>query len=149
MRSEKTLNNLNFHLSFDDGFRNIITNALPILREHGVPATFFVPTSIISSDAETVRHYCLNITNHPTVIEIATWDDLAIAQDQGLTIASHTRTHARFSDISGSAAQLEHEIIGSKEDIERHLGQPCRYISWPYGTITDANTNSLDYVKRA
>src|SRR5580658_4189276 len=37
-----------FHLSFDDGFKNVVTNALPILREHGVPATFFVPTGIIS-----------------------------------------------------------------------------------------------------
>lgn len=149
VRGEKTLNNRNFHLSFDDGFRNIITNALPVLREHSVPATFFVPTSIISSDEETLRHYCLNITNYPGVIQIATWDDLLIAQDQGLTIASHTRTHARFSDISGSAAQLEDEIIGSKEDLERHLGRPSRYISWPYGRITDANINSIDYVKRA
>lgn len=149
VRGEKGLNNRNFHLSFDDGFRNIITNALPILREYGVPATFFVPTSIISTDDETLRQYCQNITNYPAMIEIATWDDLAIAQEQGLTIASHTRTHSRFSDISGSAAQLEHEIIGSKEDLERRLGRPCRYISWPYGTITDADTNSLDYVKRA
>ncbi len=140
VRGEKTLNNRNFHLSFDDGFRNITTNALPVLREYGIPATFFVPTSIISTDDETLRHYCLNINNYPSVIEIATWDDLAIAQEQGLTIASHTRTHARLSDISGSAAQLENELIGSKEDLERHLGRPCRYLSWPYGTITDAST---------
>ena len=36
-----------FHLSFDDGFNNVVTNAL--LREHGVPAAFFVPTAFISA----------------------------------------------------------------------------------------------------
>lgn len=29
-------------LTFDDGYRNQITHALPILRRHGMPATFFV-----------------------------------------------------------------------------------------------------------
>jgi len=31
-------------LTFDDGYRNNITHALPILRRHSAPATFFVPT---------------------------------------------------------------------------------------------------------
>lgn len=29
-------------LGFDDGFRSVVIDALPILREHGVPAVFFV-----------------------------------------------------------------------------------------------------------
>ncbi len=149
IRGENPLDKCYFHLSFDDGFRNIITNARPILCELGVPATFFVPTSIISADDESVRHYCLNVTNYSGVIEMATWDDLAKAQDQGLAIASHTRTHARFSEISGSAAKLEDEIFGSKADLEKHLGRPCPYISWPFGNIKDTDASSLDCVKRA
>src|SRR5262245_47950086 len=31
-------------LTFDDGYRNNIKHALPILRRYGVPATFFVAT---------------------------------------------------------------------------------------------------------
>lgn len=149
VRCEKPLNGRFFHLSFDDGFRNIITNALPVLRENGVPATFFVPTSVISADFARASNYSLNITHYPRVIELATWDDLAMAQEQGLQIASHTRTHARFTDISGSSAALQDEIFGSKEDLEQHLGRPCPYISWPYGSASDADASSLEYVKRA
>lgn len=149
VRRERPLNGRFFHLSFDDGFRNIITNALPVLRANGVPATFFVPTSVISADFARASDYSLNVTHYPRVIELATWDDLAMAQEHGLQIASHTRTHARFTDISGSSSALEDEIFGSKEDLEQHLGRPCPYISWPYGSARDSDESSLDYVQRA
>jgi peptidoglycan/xylan/chitin deacetylase (PgdA/CDA1 family) len=138
-----------FHLSFDDGFRNVITNAWPVLRQLGIPATFFVPTSVIGADYQVVEDYCLNVTNYGGVIEMASWDALARAQEEGLTIASHTRTHVRFSAISTSIAKMEDEIFGSKTDLEARLGRPCRYISWPYGRVTDADEKSLACVKKA
>ena len=36
-------------LTFDDGYRDNFHQAVPILREHGVPATFFVPTAFLDS----------------------------------------------------------------------------------------------------
>lgn len=138
-----------FHISFDDGFRNIIKNALPVLSKHQIPSTFFVPTAIIGADYSTVRDYCLNTTNYPRVIEIASWDDLKLASSHGMSIASHTRTHKRFSEISSDLSRLEEEIVGSKEELERNLGEPCRHISWPYGSIHDADEASLKFVRDA
>jgi hypothetical protein len=65
-----------FRLSFDDGLKNVVTNVLSVLREHGVPATFFGPTAIISGSEEQVEKYRRATTNYPSVIEMATWDDL-------------------------------------------------------------------------
>jgi len=36
-------------LTFDDGYRNNLTHALPILRRYNAPATFFVPTDFINN----------------------------------------------------------------------------------------------------
>lgn len=136
-----------FNLSFDDGFQNIVENALPVLIKHEVPATLFVPTQFISCSYEFEQHYCLNIARYSGVIKMASWSELREAASAGFEIASHTRTHARFSDISLSEDRLLYELAGSKNDIEDMVKQECKYISWPYGTISDADALSLSAVR--
>jgi peptidoglycan/xylan/chitin deacetylase (PgdA/CDA1 family) len=138
-----------FHLSFDDGFRNNFTNAVPILRDLGVHAAFYVPSAFVGADYATVREYCLESTRYRGVIEMMSWDDLQAMVEQGFEVGSHTRRHARFSMISGDAARMEDEIAGSKREIETKLGRPCKYIAWPYGRLVDADSASLEVAKRA
>ena len=38
-------------VTFDDGFRNNITHAAPLLKKYGVPATVFLTTGLIGTDA--------------------------------------------------------------------------------------------------
>jgi peptidoglycan/xylan/chitin deacetylase (PgdA/CDA1 family) len=137
-----------FHLSFDDGFRNNFTNALPILREHGVPAAFFVPSALVGADLATSDEYCRRI-DYRAAIEMLRWDDLAAMTRDGYDIGSHTRTHARFSDVSRDARRLEDEIAGSKRELEARLGVECKYISWPFGKRSDADATSLTMARNA
>jgi len=138
-----------FHLSFDDGLKSIITNALPILRSYDVPAVLFVPTAIISSPRGKFEAHRRLAASSPGLVEIATWADLEKARLAGFEIGSHTRTHARFTEISMSKTATEDEIYGSKIDIERKLGCECNYISWPYGRLADADVESLKAVQLA
>ena len=144
LRGEIAVEETLFHLSFDDGFRNVVTNALPFLQRQSVPAILFAPTALLD-DPSTVG------VRRPSPfdrMEMASWADLERALAMGFEVGSHTRTHARFSDISQSESAIEDEICGSKADIERRLGT-CRYISWPYGRLSDSDPLSLDAVRRA
>ena len=38
-------------LTFDDGYRDVLENALPVLREHGFPSTVFVVPGAIAGNA--------------------------------------------------------------------------------------------------
>ena len=138
-----------FHLSFDDGFRNVFTNALPVLQRHGVPAIFFVPTAFVEADWETARRYCLETAAYHGVIEMVKWEDLRAMVAAGFEVGSHTMTHARFSDISADPKRLELELAGSKQMMEAKLGRECKYISWPYGTLQDADDTSLQMAAKA
>jgi peptidoglycan/xylan/chitin deacetylase (PgdA/CDA1 family) len=77
------------------------------------------------------------------------WRDLAEMVAAGYDIGSHTRTHARFSTISRETALMEDEILGSKRELEQNLNRECKYISWPYGRLSDADDQSLDMVQHA
>jgi peptidoglycan/xylan/chitin deacetylase (PgdA/CDA1 family) len=149
LSGERPVDGRYFHLSFDDGFRNNYTNAVPILKKHEVPAIFFVPSGFIGADWERTRAYCLDVANYGSVVETLRWDDLKEMLDAGYEIGSHTRTHCRFTAISDDPARLEKEILGSKEELEAGLGYRCRYISWPYGRATDADAASVRFTKTA
>jgi peptidoglycan/xylan/chitin deacetylase (PgdA/CDA1 family) len=138
-----------FHLSFDDGLRNVSTNALPILKKYAVPAIMFVPSALVSADWATAREYCLSTEISESVVEMVTWEDLREAVAAGFEVGSHTKTHARFSAISRSDDMLEDEILGSKRQIEEGLGTECRYISWPYGRLGDADRRSLEMTRES
>ena len=149
LEGRREIDNKYFHLSFDDGFRNVFTNAFPVLKQHNVPAIFFVPSSLVNGDWKKAKHYCLDTTRYPGIIEMVRWDDLAEMVSAGYEIGSHTRNHARLSNISQDLVLLEAEIVGSKKDIEERLGIECKYISWPYGTWADVDKLSLEMVKKA
>jgi len=149
LHGTREIDGRHFHLSFDDGFRNVLQNALPILRQYGIPSLVFVPTALMNASPEAVREYCLKTTKYARVIELSTWEDLRSALADKCEVGSHTRTHARLADLSRSPERLRSEIEGSKRDIEEHLGVECKYVAWPFGRITDINEDVLAAVRLA
>ncbi len=149
LQGKKEINGKYYHLSFDDGFRNNFTNALPILKKYDVPAIFFIPSSLIDASEDKIDKYCMETTKYNSVIEMLKWDDVREMISLGYEIGSHTKTHARFSDISNNQELMEDEIVGSKKEIEENLDYECKYISWPYGTLDDADDKSLEMAKQA
>lgn len=98
-------------LTFDDGIRTQFTDAVPILNESGIKATFFITTNFVSGY----------------------WDLIKKASDAGHEIASHAMSHPDFEMLTDSL-DVEREIRGSKEAIEARLpGKACLTFAWPYG----------------
>jgi len=149
LKGEKVIDNRYYHLSFDDGFRNNFINAFPILKKHHIPCIFFVPSSLIDINWDKTKKYCLETAGYKGVIETLKWEDLLEMVSSGYEIGSHTRTHSRLTTISNDPKLLEDAVLGSKKELEAHLGVECRYISWPYGRLTDKDTISLEIIKRA
>lgn len=138
-----------FHLSFDDGLASVWRNGLPILAEHDVPATLFVNSAVVSSEATSVRESWERATNYAQPLSVMSWEQLRSAQAVGVEVGAHTRNHVRLSDISVEADRLESEVLGCKREIEAALGTPCRAIAWPYGTLRDIDANAIVAIRNA
>ena len=136
-----------FHLSFDDGFRNVYNNAFPILQMQSIPALFFIPSSWIDANWEQARSYCLIKTEYRGVIEMSRWSDLRDMVSHGFEIGSHSKTHTRLSYISKNNDILQDEIRGSKMEIEDRLGRECKYIAWPFGWQKAIDEYSIETIR--
>lgn len=120
-----------FHVTFDDGYRNI-RNALDMLRSLGVPATVFVCSSLAASGARLeVPELDGRATGCEHELDTMRWDDLRELVGDGVEIGSHTRSHAHLPELD-EAAMLA-ELVGSRERIEEAVGAPCRFLAYPYG----------------
>ena len=49
IKGERMLSRPAFHLSFDDGLKEMATIVAPVLKERGIPATFFINTGFIGN----------------------------------------------------------------------------------------------------
>ncbi|MBW2273831.1 MAG: polysaccharide deacetylase family protein [Deltaproteobacteria bacterium] len=91
-----------FHLSFDDGFDNNHRNALPVLEELGIRAAFFVPSGLVGAPDDYVLEQWWLPECTPT--RFMSWQEVGELHRAGHEIGSHTRTHARLSQIGGVTA---------------------------------------------
>lgn len=122
-------------ITHDDGYLDNRLEAVPILADLGLPATFFVTTDFIES--EIVPHWDAESgTAHPWM----TWEQVRETRRMGFEIGSHTRTHADLGRIAPE--ETIRELRDSKDRLERELGEKADLFAYPYGglaNMTDAN----------
>jgi peptidoglycan/xylan/chitin deacetylase (PgdA/CDA1 family) len=119
-------------ITFDDGYPEQFEVAAPVLREEGVPATFFVISdSVDLTDAEAVAFYRdrVGVANGraPTSQMVA-----SIASDPLFEVGSHSKSHP---DMGGALShdELLEELRSSKVSLEAITGTPVESIAYPFG----------------
>lgn len=124
-----------FCITFDDGFKSCLTNALPVLLENRCPAVFFIPTDCIgNSDGTDVNNFFSTSKDaYPLRIEFLNWDDCKKLSAAGMTVGSHTAKHVPLSGLKDDEARSE--LLGSKRKIESELGCACLHFSCPWGKV--------------
>lgn len=105
-------------IQFDDGFADNYTNAFPILKQHGFPATVFLISDSVGTPG------------------FVTWDQAREMDAHGFRVGAHTRHHAYLPGVSPE--QVKDEIIGSKRIIEENLGHRIEHFAYPSGGFTNA-----------
>lgn len=121
-----------FYITINDGFKNNLTNAVPIISDKGAPAAFFLVTDVIGRGVEAEQEHLLRFYDHGRILmEFLDWQDCRIMIDAGRTIGSRTVNHARISKIDGAGAIDEMTI--SKNIIEERLEIICEHFRAPFG----------------
>lgn len=117
-------------ITFDDGYQNILTYAVPILQARGMTAAVFILTGF-TGDSEQDRRYNTWNSTEPSSPHLI-WPEANDLYLAGFEIESHTINHPALSQIS--LAFAEHEINQSRLDIQEHIpGNPVSFFAYPHG----------------
>jgi len=132
-------------ITFDDGYRDNFTAAVPVLRDAGVTATFFVATGFIDTSRE-FPHDAKGdeVGRFPKL----TWGDLRAMEAEGFEIGSHTVNHANLGKAD-SGETIEREVMDSLAALNHNLGPRARCFSFPWGKPSDISDRAVEAVKRA
>jgi peptidoglycan/xylan/chitin deacetylase (PgdA/CDA1 family) len=103
-------------LTFDDGYEDAFSAALPLLRQYGFAGTFYVVP---------------NFVGRPGYLS---WEQVRALHEAGMEIGSHTMNHPDLSGLSLEAAQAE--IVESRRVLEEQIGAPVLSFSYPAGSYT-------------
>ncbi len=152
---EVPIRGFNLLLSFDDGFASNRLVAEQVLNPIGIRALFFVVSDFVSfEDREEARRFIAkNIYPGSCAEELPAhwtnmkWGDLEALLEQGHCIGSHTRTHARLSQID-DRAELEMEIVSSADELEKRLNEPINHFSYTFGDLGSFSQDALDVARR-
>jgi peptidoglycan/xylan/chitin deacetylase (PgdA/CDA1 family) len=102
-------------LTFDDGYADFFTTAVPILQSHGFRATSFV------------------ISGRMGWAGFMTPSQVVAADAMGFTIGAHTVDHVALAAQTASRATWE--MKQSKLALEQLLGHPVVDFAYPYGSF--------------
>lgn len=115
-------------ITFDDGFRNVFTNALPVLQELGFTATNYFVSRQIGGSNQWDAHLGVPYAPCMSKAEMLEWAAL------GHEVGSHTLDHTRLPSVASSEARRQ--ITDSRHELEDMLGSAVDAFCYPHGGET-------------
>jgi peptidoglycan/xylan/chitin deacetylase (PgdA/CDA1 family) len=118
-------------LTFDDGYRDFLTTAVPVLEQNHFPATLFVVTGM--AEAQGRRN-----GNQKTLLSPA---EIAEIKARGFSLGSHTVTHPDLTSLDEE--KMSRELLDSRAAITE-WGETFIPFAYPGGAFTQRERDAVE-----
>lgn len=106
-------------ITFDDGLKSVLTHAAPILKDYGLPWSFFPVTDWCDGREAWVAD------------KVMSWSEVEQLLKQGAELGSHSVTHPDFSTVD--LTRTADELGRSREIIRQRIGFAPASFAIPFG----------------
>ena len=122
-------------ITFDDGYKDLISCVLPILKKHNFNATCFIVSSLLGKE----NLWDVGKKNFVQK-DLMNLNDTREWVDNGMFIGSHSHNHIDLTSLNND--KITDELTYSKKILEDKIGIKIKNFSYPYGKV-----NNLVYQK--
>jgi peptidoglycan/xylan/chitin deacetylase (PgdA/CDA1 family) len=122
-------------ITFDDGYRDFLTEGWPVMHQCGFTATVFLATDRIHTTSKRIEG-----------ADYLTWQDVRELHAEGISFGSHTVSHPDLRSLE--PAEIDYELGYSKEIIEQEISAPVRSFAYPFA-FPEEDTNFARYLADA
>ena len=117
-------------VTFDDAFKSVANNALPIMAELKIPATIFVPTKWMGRTPGWQME-----TGDDASETVMNAEELRAILSPLVRLGSHTVAHPRMSRLS--IPEQRDQLVNSRVVLEELSGSVIDTLAFPYGDYDD------------
>ncbi len=114
-------------LTFDDGYENFLTNAVPVLERFGFSATVFLVGGMLGAE---------NTWDERPRMKLLGAEGIRETAERGMEIGSHGMSHTRLAGLP--IARLEEEVVESRRVLGEVLDEAVEGFCYPYGSVDAA-----------
>lgn len=128
-------------ITFDDGYEDNLTQALPLLEQYGAKATLYLVVHRHQRDWSRERkahHDSGELGREPKLSD----EQVRRMIDSGrIELGAHSLTHPNLARLDDKARH--NEIAGSREELERRFATPVTSFAYPFGIYTAADVRAV------
>ena len=118
-----------FHVTFDDTYDTVFTEAYPVLKQYGIPFTMFVTKDLVDGPGYiTMEHL------------------MVLAHDPLCSIGGHGLQHLVFRNLT--LEEMTKQCVEGKRWLEQELGVKVDAFAFPYGRVVEVSNRNRRQMRK-
>ncbi len=118
-----------FHVTFDDTYDTVFTEAYPVLKHYGIPFTMFVTKDLVDKPGYiTIEHLKV------------------LAHDPLCSIGGHGLQHLVFRNLTPE--EMTEQCVRGKQWLEQELGVKVEAFAFPYGRVVEVSNRNRRQIRK-
>lgn len=120
-------------ITFDDGLKDALEKAVPILEDYSFKAVFYITVGYVGKPSTWM------IPDVNVALDIADWSAIKELDAKGFEVGAHSVSHPHMDQIPADICYAE--MFESRRVLEETLGHEVKHMAYPHGGFNETVRN--------